>query len=92
MSKMAHKWAGSRPNPYLLGGPQCFIAGDEIHIGPQVGTLAAYPCRPQRFKAWKQNQKWPTNGHIGYVALANWGVLNALERGTKKQSGPHAGR
>ena len=28
-----------------------------------------------------QNQKWPTNGRIGNITLAVWGVPNTLEWG-----------
>ena len=32
-----------------------------------------------------QNQKWPTSGQILCVSPTVWGVLNALERGTKSE-------
>ena len=39
-----------------------------------------------------QNRQWPTNGQIGYITLAVWGVPNAAERGTKSapQTRTHA--
>ena len=33
------KWADWLHNPYRLGGPQRFRAGDKISSGPQVGAL-----------------------------------------------------
>ena len=40
---------------------------------------------PQRFKAGEQNQKWPTNGRIGYITPTMWGTPNTAERGTKSE-------
>ena len=57
-------------HPCRLGGPQCFIAGDKIKSVPQVGGLAT-SLLPSRGSAMLhsrgQNQKWPTNGRIGYI-------------------------
>ena len=50
------------------------------------------PCRlggPQ-CSAPRQNQKWPTCGHSGYLTPAVSGVPNALHR-DKIRNGPHVG-
>ena len=38
---MAHKWAQWLHNPCRLGDPLCFMAGDKIRSGPQVGLVAS---------------------------------------------------
>ena len=43
---MAHKWARWLHNPYRLGGPHRFKAGNKIRGGPQVGKVAAQPLPP----------------------------------------------
>ena len=42
-SAMAHKRAAWLHNPYHVGGPQCFIAGEKMSSGPQMGRLATQP-------------------------------------------------
>ena len=39
-SEVARKWGGWLQNPCRLGGPQRFIAGDNITSGTQVGQVA----------------------------------------------------
>ena len=39
-SQVAHKWPRWLHNPYHLGGPHRFRAGDNIRSGPQVGKVA----------------------------------------------------
>ena len=39
-SEVAHKWARWLHNPYRLGDPLHFRAGDIIRSGPQVGKVA----------------------------------------------------
>ena len=38
-SEVAHKWARWLHNPYRLGCPHHFGAGDRIRGGPQVGKV-----------------------------------------------------
>ena len=39
-SEVASKWARWLHNPYRLGEPFCFRAGDQITSGPQMGKVA----------------------------------------------------
>ena len=85
---MAHKWADWLHHPCRMGGPQRFRARDKIRSGPHVDGLATslmpYGRSPTPEKGG-ENHKWPTNGRIGYITPAAWGVPNALERETKSE-------
>ena len=87
-SEVAHKWAKWLPHPCRIGGPHCFRAGGKIRSGPQVGKLATSPL-PYRgappLQSGGQNQKWPTNGQIGYLTPAVSGSPTAAERGAKSE-------
>ena len=85
------KWPTNGRFGYItiaVWGLQHFRAGDKIRSGPQVGSLAASPT-PSRgsptLQSWWENWKWPTNGQIGYIGPAIWGVPNASHRGTKSK-------
>ena len=87
-SEVAHKWTDWLHHPCRMGGPQHFRARDKIRSGPHVDGLATslmpYGRSPTPEKGG-ENHKWPTNGRIGYITPAAWGVPNALERGTKSE-------
>ena len=87
-SEVAHKWANWLPHPCRIGEPHRCRAGGKIRIGPQVGKLATSPL-PYRgaplLQSGGQNQKWPTNGQIGYLTPAASGSPTAAERGAKSQ-------
>ena len=79
---MAHQWADWVPHFCRMGVPQRFTAGDKITRGPQRGGLATSPLPyggSPTLQKGGQNQKWPTNGWIGYITPAAWGVRNPLE-------------
>ena len=60
-----------------------------------MGELPIQPLPsrgPQRCKAGGQSQQWPTNGQIGYLTLAVWGLPNASERGGKSAARKWANR
>ena len=79
---------GGYVTPAVSGIPTASERGDKIRSGPLVGNLWArwlrHPCRlgdPHRFRAGRQNQKWPTCGQGGYVTPAVSGMPAASERG-----------
>ena len=46
------------------------------------------PCHlggPQRFRAWRQNHKWPSSGQIGYITPTVWGSPTLQSRGQNQQ-------
>ena len=87
-SEVAHKWANWLPHPCRIGEPHRCRAGGKIRSGPQVGKLATSPL-PYRgappLQSGGQNQKWPTNGHIGYLTPAVSGSPTAAQRGAKSE-------
>ena len=63
-------------------------SGQQVRTGPQVSILATQPP-PSRGASTPEsgghNQKWPTNGQIGYVTPPVPGVPNASKRGSKAE-------
>ena len=79
---------GLATSPCRMGGPHRFRLVDTITSGLQVGRLATSPLLyggSPTLESGGQNEKWPTNGQIGYITPAVWGVPNALEWGTKSE-------
>ena len=87
-SEVAHLWAKWLRRPCRLRDPHRCGAGGKIRNGPQVGKVATSPL-PSRgsppLQSGGQNQKWPTSGQSGYVALAGSGIPTASERGAKSE-------
>ena len=87
-SEVAHKWAKWLPHPCRIGDPHRCRAGGKIRSGPQVGKVATsplpYPGSPP-LQSGGQNQKWPTNGQIGYLTPAVSGIPAASKRGAKSE-------
>ena len=87
-SEVAHKWANWLPHPSRIGDPQRCRAGGRIRSGPQMVKLATSPL-PYRgappLQSVGKNQKWPTNGQIGYLTRAVSGSPTAAERGAKSE-------
>ena len=85
-TKVADKWAWWLHHRCCLGGPQRFRARNKNKKGPQVGLVAKGPLpfgRSPTLQCGGQKQKWPTSGPGGYITVAVWGSLNALEHGTE---------
>ena len=76
-SAMGHKRVHWLHNPCRLGDPKRFRAGNKIRSGPQVSEMASSPLPSTgplggspTLHNGVQNQKWPTNGHNGYITPA----------------------
>ena len=93
------KWPTSGQNGYLTpavsGIPTASERGAESEVAHKWAKWLPHPCRigdPHRFRAWGQNEKWPTNGQNGYLTPAVLGIPTASERGGKMRSGPQMGK
>ena len=85
---MALLWTRWLHNPYRLGEPLRFRAGDKIRSGPLVGKVATKPLLPggsPPLQSKRQNQKWPLCGQGGYITLAAWGIPSASKRGAESE-------
>ena len=74
---------GGYINPATWGVPTASERRAESEMAHKWARWLHNPCRlgdPHRFKAKKQNQKWPTSGQGGYINPATWGVPTASER------------
>ena len=90
-SEVAHLWARwlRRGSPPLQSG------GTKSEVAHLWAKWLRHACRlgdPHRFRAGRQNQKWPTCGQGGYVTPAVLGIPTASERGDKIRSGPLVGK
>ena len=82
-SEVAHKCTAWLHNPCSLGGPRHLRPEDKIRIGPQLGPLATYRLPPKgslTLQGGGRNQKGPTSGPGGYIA-----VRDTLQQGTKSE-------
>ena len=87
-SEVAHKWANWLPHHCSIGDPRPSSAGGKIRSDPQVGKSATSPLPyrgPPPLQSRGQNQKWPTDGQIGYLTPAVSGIPAASERGAKSE-------
>ena len=95
-SELAHKWARWLHHPCRLGGSQPLQSGGtESELAHKWARWLHHPCRlggPHRFRAGRQNQRWPTSGQGGYITPAASGVPTASERGDRIRSGPQVGK
>ena len=75
------------PLPYW-GSPPLQSVGAKSEMAHKWAKWLPHPCRigdPHRFRAWGQNQKWPTSGQNGYHNPAVLGIPTASERGAKPE-------
>ena len=89
VAKMATSPLPSRGFPALQS---MGIKSEVAHSWPK---WLRHPCRlgdPHRFRAGRQNEKWPTSGQNGYVTPAVSGIPTASERGNKIRSGAQVGK
>ena len=89
VGKMATSRLPSRGSPPLHSG------GTKSEVAHLWARWLRHPCRlgdPHRFRAGRQNQKWPTCGQGGYVTPAVSVIPTASERGDKIRSGPLVGK
>ena len=87
--KMATSPLPSRGSPPLQSG------GTKSEVAHLWTRWLRHPCRlgdPHRFRAGRQNQKWPSCGQGGYVTPAVSGIPTISERGDKIRSGPLVGK
>ena len=55
------------------GSPPLQSGGTESEVAHKWARWLHHPCRlggPHRFRAGRQNQRWPTSGHGGYITPA----------------------
>ena len=93
------KWPTSGQSGYLTpavsGIPTASERGAKSEVAHKWAKWLPHPCRigdPHRFRAWGQNQKWPTSGQNGYLTPAVLGIPTASERGGKIRNGPQVGK
>ena len=86
------KWPTSGQNGYLTpavsGIPTVTERGAKSEEAHKWAKWLPHPCRigdPHRFRAWGQNQMWPTSGQNGYITPAVSGIPTASERGAKSE-------
>ena len=84
------KWPTSGQSGYLAlpvsGIPTASERGAKSEVAHKWAKWLPHPCRigdPHHFKAWGQNQKWPTSGQSGYLTPAVSGIPTASEPGAK---------
>ena len=80
--------------PAVRGVPNASKQGTKSQLGPHVGRLAtsSLPLRgPSTIQSGGQNQNWAHMWADGLHHSCRLGFLNASQRGTKSESGPHAG-
>ena len=68
----------------MVGGPERFTAGEKIKSALKMGGLTTYALLFEgspALQSREENQKWPTNGQIGYITSTVLGIPNALEWG-----------
>ena len=74
--------------PAVSGSPTASKRGAKSEVAHKWANWLPHPCRigePHRFRAGRQNQKWPTSGQIGYLTPAASGSPTASERGAKSE-------
>ena len=63
-----------------LGGE---VRGTKVELAHKWADWLHNPCRlggrSQVLQSGRQSQKWPSNGQIGHITHAVWGVPNASE-------------
>ena len=70
------------------GSPPLQTGGAESEVAHKWARWLHNPYRlggPHRFRAWGQNQKWPTSGQGGNITPAAWGVPTASEQGAESE-------
>ena len=87
------KWARWLLNPYRLGEPHRFKAGDEIRSGPQSGLpgyLAPAVWGSPTASKRGLNQKWPTKWARWLLNPCRLGETHRFKAGDYIRSGPES--